>query len=63
MKILEIPERTLMDEIEALAPSHDALGNAYAAGARDALKWLMERGQPPSDSLFQRDKSLEARPH
>ncbi len=57
MKILEIPVRTLETEIATLNETQqDALGNAYAAGAKDALQWLIDRRSSPSDWLHDRLK-------
>lgn len=53
MKLLEIPEKTLLDEVRELQrirPLNGGCPNckAYSDGAIAALEWLMWRETPPS---------------
>ena len=63
MRILEIPVLTLEDEINALSSAGvDQLSSAYATGAVDALKWVLDQRLSPSDWIMRRNQSLKECP-
>jgi len=48
MICVEVPIQTLSTELERLTDVHGQYAELYAKGARDALNWLMNGGEPPS---------------
>jgi hypothetical protein len=46
---LEIPVRTIDDEMDKLSQVEGYHSNLYAQGARDALNWLLKGEPAPSE--------------
>lgn len=66
MRIIEIPTITLEEEIDNLhLGASDMLGATYAAGAIDAIKWILERKTSPSEWIMRRNMPMKdcVRPH
>lgn len=49
MICVEIPVRTIADEMDKLTLADGYHSELYAQGARDALNWLIKAGPAPSE--------------
>lgn len=66
MRLIEIPSITLEEEIDNLRTgADDVLGSTYAAGAIDAIKWIIDRKISPSEWILRRNMPMKdcVRPH
>ena len=50
MMCVEVPVKTLRDEIDKMSRVDTYHDSIYARGVADALKWLLEGGTPPSEN-------------